>query len=119
MHIAANKAGIHATLPGYEPSGFAMAGPIQHSAGKVTVNFHSNSDSRFYSISQSVSSLSNTQLDQLFSSNSQTQTYQQQGKTIYIYANSTATWLNNGILYKVQGNAGLSSSQILHLATSF
>lgn len=44
-------------------------------------------------------------------------TYQEQGLTIFSFDNKAA-WVNGGLLYSVEGNAQLSSEQILRLATS-
>jgi len=35
-----------------------------------------------------------------------------------VLSNNTATWVDSGILYTVDGNAALTSSQLLELASS-
>jgi hypothetical protein len=44
-------------------------------------------------------------------------TYNERGLTIYTYG-SDAAWINNGVLYTINGDAPLSSDQIRHIATS-
>jgi hypothetical protein len=44
-------------------------------------------------------------------------TYNERGLTIYTY-NSNAAWVNNGVLYTIDGDAPLSSDQIRRIATS-
>ena len=121
MRVASARAGIHASMPSYRPAGFAINGPIIYKPGQITVSFKSNTDSaRNFSITQSVSSWnSETLLENYVSANKQPfQTYQNNGKTIYIYNGSNATWVDGGIWYNVQGNSSLNSDQLLRIANS-
>lgn len=121
MRVASSKAGFNASLPGYTPSGFSMAGPIQTTPGAVTVSFRSNSDgNRAFSVKQTPSNwTSSTLLSNQVAVNQQSyQTYQDKGKTIYIYNGTNATWVNGGVLYEVSGNAQLNSEQLLRIADS-
>jgi len=38
FRVAADRAGVQASLPGYKPSGFAMKGPLQSAPGEITVS---------------------------------------------------------------------------------
>lgn len=120
MRIAAAKAGVHAGLPGYQPSGFSLRGPIEAEPGQITLNYHSNSDNRQFTISQHNSSWTNESLVENYVAMNQRpyQTYQASDKTIYIYDDNNATWVNNGVWYKIEGNSSLNSDQLLRLATS-
>ncbi|GAC1387045.1 MAG: hypothetical protein NVS1B7_6140 [Candidatus Saccharimonadales bacterium] len=121
MRIASTRAGVHASLPGYKPSGFAMAGPIQYKPGQIIISFKSNSDSeRKFSITQSTSAWNSETLLQNFVAvkNQAYQTFENNGKTIYIYNGSNATWVDGGIWYNVQGNSSLNSDQLLRIAAS-
>jgi hypothetical protein len=119
MRLASAKAGFHATLPGYKPSGFAV-GKFTYSPGLVAVNFHSNSDSRAFSLTQKASNWnSETLLDNYVATNSSDyQAFQDSGRTVYIYGNNDATWVNNGVWYQVTDNGALSTNQVLQLAQS-
>ena len=119
MRVATAHAGFHATLPGYKPSGFAM-GKFSYSPGIVAVNFHSNTDNRSFNVIQKASNWdSETLLDNYVATASeQYQAFQANGETIYIYGNNNATWVNNGIWYRVTDNGSLSTNQVLQLAQS-
>ncbi len=120
MRVAAARAGFNATMPGYQPSGFAFKGPVQYSAGQVVVAFKSNSDERAYKLTQQTSNWSSDSLlnSYVVAGGKQYQTYQDRGRTIYIYDGTNATWVNGGIWYQVEGNSALSSDQLVRIATS-
>jgi hypothetical protein len=46
------------------------------------------------------------------------QSYQDNGKTIYIYEGNNATWVDGGVWYQIEGNASLNSDQLLRIAKS-
>jgi hypothetical protein len=119
MRVAAKRAGFAAELPGYKPSGFST-GRISYDQGRVTVNFTSNSDNRSYIVDQQPSSLnSQALLESVVSDNGQNyRIYQQLGKTIYIYGESEATWVNGGIWYQIEGDSSLTGDQLLKIAAS-
>lgn len=120
MRIASSKAGFSASLPGYNPSGYALSGPVVYSPGKITVNFSSNSDDRNYSLTQQVSNWNSQALiDNFFAvDNKEFQTYQEKGKTIFLYGDKNATWVSGGVWYQIQDADELSSDQILNIASS-
>lgn len=120
VRIASARAGIHASVPGSSPGGFALKDPVIYGRGQVTLSFHSNSDDRQFSIIQQASSWDSSTLRSTFiaSLGEDYQTLQAAGRTIYTYGQGNATWVSNGIWYEIDGNANLSSSQILGLATS-
>ena len=120
MRLAASKAGFQASLPVYTPSGFGMSGQIQASPGAVTVSFRSHSDARNFEVSQKTSNwTSESLLSSYVASASKTyQTIQDKGKTIYLYGQGNATWVNGGVWYKVTGNAQLDNDQIVSIANS-
>ena len=121
MRVASTRAGVHASLPSYKPAGFGFSGPIQYKPGQITVNFKNNSDQeRNFSITQSASQWnSQTLLQNYVMTNSKAyQTFEEKGKTIYIYNGSNATWVDGGIWYNVQGNSSLNSDQLLRIANS-
>ena len=120
FRLAASKAGIHATLPRIKPSGFAMSGPIRFSEGQVTVGFQSNSDDRAFEITQSSSAWDSQALLQNFvaSSAKEYRAVQNNGRTIYLYDQDGATWVDGGVWYRVEGHSQLTSDQLLSLASS-
>jgi len=120
LKIAASRAGIDATLPGYKPSGFAMSGPIHYSKGLVTLNFSSNTDERAFAIAERASSWDSESLLANFVQKETPNyvTFQDKGLTIYIFDGSNATWVDGGIWYTINGESQLNSDQLLKIAAS-
>jgi hypothetical protein len=120
MRVAAARAGFSAGMPGYNPSGFSFKGPIQYSPGQVTISFRSNTDDRAYSVTQKASNWNSDALlsNYVVASNRQYQTYQDRGRTLYIYDGSNATWVDNGVWYQIEGNSGMTTDQLVRVATS-
>ncbi len=120
MKVAATRSGIEASLPGYKPAGFAMNGPIKYSAGKISIQYRSTTDDRNFAVNQSKSEWNDeTLLDNFVARDRRTyQTYQDKGKTIYIYDDNNATWVNDGVWYQIEGASALNSDQLLRIANS-
>lgn len=120
MRMASARSGVNATMPGYKAAGFTVNGPITYSAGKITIKYKSTTDDRNYQVSQSNSQWNDEALVDNFVAVERRpyQTYQDKGKTIYIYDGSNATWIENGVWYQVEGGTALSSDQLLRIANS-
>jgi hypothetical protein len=120
MRVAATRAGLSANLPSYQPSGYSLSGPIQYQPGEVTVNYKSASDTRAFNVVQKNSSWNSETLLENFvtTTNSPYQTFQSNGRTIYIYAGNKATWVDGGIWYNIDGKSNLNSDQLLRIAES-
>jgi hypothetical protein len=118
VRIASHRAGIHAKLPGYKPSGFSFRS-LAYRQGLVTINFASNSDARYYSVTERVSNWNSETLHTSFvDGNGPASTVATNGRTIYVYGNTNATWVDGGIWYQIEGNSGLSTGQLLKIANS-
>lgn len=119
MQLASARAGMNADLPNYQPTGFKPS-TISHQAGQVTINFDSNTDDRNYTVTQAVSGWNSEALQENFlnARNKEFQTTQDSGKTIYMYDDGNATWVNGGIWYQVESNQALSADQLLKIASS-
>lgn len=120
MRIASSRAGFDAKLPAYEPSGYALGGPIEYAPGQIKVSYQSHSDERQYAISQQVSGWNSEALaDNYLAEQGKTyQTYQDKGRTIYLYDGANATWVSGGIWYEVNGNDVLNNDQLIRIANS-
>lgn len=120
LKVAASKAGLRANMPAYQPSGFTLAGPITYNPGEVNLQYKSNTDNRDFSVVQQTSSWNSEALlsNVIAPTNKPFQTYQANGRTIYVYDNNKAAWVDGGILYKIEGKAELSSDQLLKIANS-
>jgi hypothetical protein len=119
VRVAASRAGVNASYPEYKPAGYAFNGPVSYAPGEVLLEFASNTNDQSYTISQRSSNWdSQAVLDNFVSQKSDSYlTYSEQGLTIYTFGDQAA-WVNHGVLYTVDGNAPLSSEQILQIAAS-
>lgn len=120
LRVAAARAGVDAHLPGYRPAGFSLRGPVQTNPGQVTLTYHSNSDQRQFSVNQKSSNWNNDSLvnNYVAVNNRPYQTYQDNGRIIYIYDEHNATWVDKNVWYLVEGNSSLNSDQLLRIANS-
>lgn len=120
VRVAASQAGIDARYPNYRPDGYALNGPVTYSDNRVSMVFKANAGDQKFTINQVKSSWdSEALLDNYVSdkSNGDYTPVTEHGLKIYTYGDNAA-WVNGGILYTVEGNAPLSSSQIRKIATS-
>lgn len=120
MRVAAARAGVHASMPGYQPAGFGFKGPIQYGKGQVTISFASHTDNRNYSVIQKETRWNSDALltNYVVAENKQYQTYIDRGRTLFIYDGSNATWVDNGIWYQVQGDSQMTTDQLVRIAAS-
>jgi hypothetical protein len=119
MRVAASNAGINASFPGYKPDGYSLNGPITYAPGEVGISYKSNTNDTNFTLTQKSSNWdSQGVLDNYVRKQTSTYlTFQQRGVTVYTFSNKAA-WTNGGLLYTIEGDASLSSEQILKLATS-
>ena len=118
LRVASMRAGFHAQLPHYQPEGYAMDGGIESGQGRVAINFRSGTSR--YTITQEASDWNiTTLLDQSTTERGKpSQTIESNGRTIYIYDGSNATWVDSGVRYQISGNAALNADDLVSLATS-
>jgi hypothetical protein len=118
LQLAAARSGVAASMPAYRPSGFAVKG-LTYSPGTVTIGFRSPSNQN-YSVVQKTSNWdSQTLLENYVATSGQPyNAYQAAGRTVYVYGNGDATWVNGGIWYQVNDSGTLNKNQLIDLATS-
>lgn len=119
LQIASARAGFSASLPTYQPSGYNMQ-KLTYGTGVISMNFKSNSDSRSYSLTQKTSDWDSQALLDSFvkPTAANYQTVQTGGRTIFIYGNKVATWVNGGVWYTIQTDSSLTNQQIIQIAKS-
>jgi hypothetical protein len=119
MRLASSRAGISASLPKWQPDGFKV-GNFSYSPGTVTVSFRDSVTAKGFNLAQTASNWDSSTLlsDYVLPNNDTYNAVQSDGTTIYTYGNNNATWVNGGIWYKLTTDGSLSTSQIVHLATS-
>jgi hypothetical protein len=120
MRIASTRAGFSGSMPGYQPSGFSFKGPINYSTGQITISFQSNTDNREFTISQKSSNWNSDALlaNYVVAHNKQYQTFLDKGRTLYIFDESNATWVDDGIWYTIEGESQLTTDQLVRIASS-
>ncbi len=120
MRVASTRSGIPGSMPKYQPNGYALDGPLQYKAGQIIISYGSNSDDRSYSVTEKNSDWNSDALleNHVATSNRSYQTFQEKGKTIYIYDSDSASWVDNGIWYEINGNSSLNTDQVIRIANS-
>lgn len=118
MRLAASRAGISASLPGYSPAGYSVDGGIQSEPGRVTVSFSSQANEQAFTIIEEASGWDDEALYARYVEPRDGQTYQSEGKTIYLIDNSSATWVGDGIWYRIDGSSDLTTDQLQRIANS-
>jgi hypothetical protein len=119
LQMASARAGFDASLPGYQPSGYSLD-QLDYSQGVVATSFRSNSDDRSYTLTEKRSEWDSQTLRAQFVAplDNHYQSVTAGGRTIYLYGNHNASWVNAGIWYQVQADGALSDHQLIQLATS-
>lgn len=118
--VAATQAGINASYPSYQPTGYSLSGPVAYQQGSVTMKFAANAAPTQYTLSQTHSDWDSTAVLDNYVTPQAGKDYVTTttgGLTIYTY-DDNAVWVNGGILYTISGNASLSSDQVQRIATS-
>lgn len=120
MRLAVARSGVKGSLPAYQPTGYKITGPIQYSPGIITINYQSKTENRNFKVLQHASDWNSETLLQNFvaTDNKMYQTYQENGKTIYLYEGENATWVDGGVWYDVQSDSALTNNQVIRLANS-
>lgn len=120
LQIASVQAGIRANVPDYTPTGFAKAGPVKYGDGTIAMSFVNPNQNRSYQLTQTASDLSSKEVLETMVAVTERpyQEIQVQGKSVYIYNNAQAAWVNGGTLYEIKGDALLGNDQIIAIASS-
>ncbi len=118
---AASKSHVAIKTPGTTLAGFAFKAPVQADKTQSTITYKSKHDDSVYTITQKPTDWSSESLmsNYLIKSKLAYQTYYSKGMTVFVYNNSSATWVDKGIWFTLEAKNGtLSSEQILAIASS-
>ncbi len=118
VHVAAARAHVNASMPGYTPSGYSFTNPIKYENGSLTMQYVDKSHSSDgFALTQTASNWDSSSLAaNALPKNAPVQTSQVNGTTVYIYGTTNnATWVNNGVLYSLKNKANLSSDQVMKI----
>lgn len=119
VRVAAAQAGVQANYPSYHPDGYGR-GSVAYQDGEVSVKFASNSGPQSFTITQQKTTWDSTAVKENYVAKKwgdNIDIVTDRGLTIY-RKDSSAVWVNGGVLYKISGNAPLTPSQIRNIATS-
>jgi hypothetical protein len=119
VRVAAAQAGFDATYPGYHPDGYRI-NKVSYTEGQVGIQYVANGSDQGFTVKQEKSGWDSSALLANYVEPTSKGGYiphSEQGITVYIFDNNAA-WVNDGIRYTIDGNAPLSSEQILDIATS-
>jgi hypothetical protein len=118
LQLASAKAGFHVTTPLYKPSGFAL-GKLTYSPGAASLAYK-NSNNQSFNVTQKESNWdSQTLLDNyVVAAGNSYQGFQSNGRTVYVYGDGNATWVNGGIWYQIHADSSLDSDQLVKIAAS-
>lgn len=120
VRIASANAGVDATYPTYQPSGYSLNGPVAFDSGEVSMKFTANAGPQEFTVEQSKTNWdSSALLENLVKAQAKDDysTYTDSGLTIYVYG-TNAAWVNGGVLHTIEGDAPLTNDQIRRIATS-
>lgn len=118
--VAASQAGISASYPNYQPSGYSLSGPVAYQQGSVSMKFAANGGPQSFTLSQSRSDWDSSAVLENYvtpEAGDDYTTTNSGGLTIYTFGDDAA-WVNDGILYTIRGDATLSQDQVQRIATS-
>ena len=120
LKVAAMQSGIEATYPSFTPRDYNLS-DITSEENKVTLTFRGNDGTSSYTLTEEKSSWDSNALLSNYISPYYAEDYtmvREQGLTLYMVKDG-ASWVNNGILYKLKVNSGaLTKKQIKTIATS-
>jgi hypothetical protein len=117
-YFASKNAGIQSTLPSV-PSGLHIGSKINSSNGKIDYRILSNYDQSSLKVSQELSDLSSTSLEQkLAAEKTKFTKVEKNGMTIYNTDKGESIWINAGLKNSVSGSLSLTDTQLLDLANS-
>lgn len=122
FRVATSRAGFSATMPSYIPEGYSLAGINAHN-GHVGIRYAANtiSGEHKFAITENPSNWDNdTLLNKIIARNNNIayQVVERDDRTIYLYGQNRAAWLDNGVLYQVAASNSLSTHEFTRIASS-
>jgi hypothetical protein len=118
VKLASNRAGFNASLPDYAPNGYGLKSNLQSNPGVVTMTYGSESENKDYEIIQTPSKWNSDSLlnNYVLPYSSDYEKIDKNGQTVYLYnSKNSATWLDNGIWYRLDGANNFSNDQLIRI----
>jgi hypothetical protein len=119
LKIASAKAGFATSLPAYRPAGFDL-NQLNYNSGIFASEFRAKNSNQGYIITQKSTSWTTQDLldNYVKTAAASYQVVQLGNRTIYLYGNGDASWVNGGIWYQIVSDGSLSESQIIDTINS-
>lgn len=118
FHQAALEAGLEASLPNYLPASYGNQSKPEVKPGQITLKYNAPGATKPLVITEKKTDWDSNSLRDNYVSR-QTDSYLAipgQGLTIYTYNGGTATWVNHGVWYTVEGVSSLGREELLKIA---
>jgi hypothetical protein len=118
LQLASAKAGFSVSSPLYRPDGYSL-NKMTYSAG-LAASLYKNQSNQSFTLSQKKSNWdSQTLLENFVATKGDSyKGYQSNGRTVYVFGEGNATWVNGGIWYQIQGADQLTNEQLVKIAAS-
>lgn len=118
LQMASAKAGFSASAPLYKPAGYDLE-KLSYASGSVASLYRSANKQTFTVLQKKSNWDSQTLLENFVAtSNEDYQGYQSNGRTVYVYGDGNATWVNGGIWYQIKDTGDLPNEQLVKIAAS-
>jgi hypothetical protein len=119
FRMAASHAGFAASMPASRPAGYKLS-QLDAAKGAVALRYSQTAAKQSFSITERTSEWNSQALREMFvvGTASDYTTVESGGRTIYLYGNGNATWVNGGVWYLVESNDSLNNQQLVDLAKS-
>lgn len=117
LQIASAKAGFSAAAPLYKPDGYKLS-DMKYATGSVASIYQQGNQN--FVITQKKSNWDSQTLLENFvaNANQDYEGFQANGRTVYVYGDGNATWVNGGIWYQIKATGNLTGEQLVKIAAS-
>ena len=118
LKVASTTTGFATKVPSYKPAGYSL-NQMSYKTGIFASEFN-NKKAGSYIITQKSTSWDNHALQSNYLAvlSSHYSQIHIGYKTVFLYGNGNATWVQNGIWYQVNTDGALSESQLINIANS-
>lgn len=122
LKLAAFNAGVQTGMPNFQAAGFAFDHVIKSQQGQLTIGFAGSSNTRYQLVQQNTNWSGDDMIKNISATDASGKvnysTINVGNTTVYRLNNDSATWVNNGKWYQVNGTGSLSDGQLQALVTN-
>jgi hypothetical protein len=119
LRVASAKAGFSTSLPTYHPAGFTL-GQLSYNSGIFASEFSAKNSDQSYTITQRSTAWDTQDLlnNYVMLRDPNYKVVELGTRTVYIYGDGDATWINGGVWYQINSDGLLNDAQIIVVANS-